>query len=91
MAERSREMISDATRVLSVWKAMAMMSHISLECSRKSSGKPFAGRSIVISGGTRQFGLVLGHILARAHALDALLHFAHAGQIIVQLDSCRWR
>jgi hypothetical protein len=28
MAERSREMINDATRVLLVWKAMAMMSHI---------------------------------------------------------------
>src|SRR5258708_502666 len=39
-------MIREATRVLLVWKAMAMMSHISLACSRKSSGRPLAGRSI---------------------------------------------
>ena len=47
MADRSREMINEATRVLSVWTAMAIISHISLEWSRKSSGKPLAGRSMV--------------------------------------------
>jgi hypothetical protein len=41
------EVINEATRVLSVWKATAIMSHINLEWSRKSSGKPLAGRSIV--------------------------------------------
>ena len=39
-----------ATRVLSVWKASAMMSHISRMCSRMSSGRPLSGRFIASDG-----------------------------------------
>ena len=34
-------------RVLSVWNAIAMISHIKRQCSRMSSGIPLSGRSIV--------------------------------------------
>ena len=61
------------------------MSHISRVCSRKSSGRPLAGRSIVNERAVRVLGAVLGLVLVVAHALDALLHFAHAGQVFVQL------
>ena len=42
-----------ATRVLSVWNARAMMSHISRMCSRMSSGRPLSGRGIVSGGRPR--------------------------------------
>ena len=82
-------MISEATRVLSVWKAIAMMSHISLECSRRSSGKPFAGRSIFTNGVPVSLALSSAASLPGRSAVHTLLHLAHAGQIIVELDLVR--
>ncbi len=62
-----------------------MMSHISFVCSRKSSGRPFAGRSIVTAGRVRSLGRFVRFVLALTHAIDTFFHFPHARQIFVQL------
>ncbi len=84
-------MISEATRVLLVWNAMAMMSHIRRAWSRRSSGRPLAGRGPWWRP-TVFFALacVVGVVLDLAHALDALFHFAHAGEIFVELALVGW-
>ena len=67
MAERSREMISEATRVLSVWKAIAMMSHISLRMLAQIFRQAVRGPVHFDQRRPGQFGFVLGGILAGAH------------------------
>ena len=48
---------------------------------RQSVGRPVHGGGDGVFG----FGCVVGIVLVFAHALDALFHFAHAGQIFIEL------
>ena len=81
----SRQSSSVATRVLSVWKPRATMSHISRMCSRMSSGRPLSGRFIVDAGRPRSRARPSAVSFAARIARDALLDLADAGEILVEL------
>src|SRR5688500_8890235 len=82
--ERSRARMREAMRVLSVWKAMAMMSHI-----RRVVAEVFWQ---AVGGALHReerlalvAGAVLGLTLVHPHPFDPLLHVADAGQVLVEL------
>ena len=51
----------------------------------KSSGNPLAGRSIENTGRFFCFASIFGLVLVLPHAVDALLHFSHAIQVLIEL------
>ena len=50
-----------------------------------SSGRPLSGRGMVEGGAPAVLGSVVGPVFHRAGALDPLLDFADAGQVLVEL------